>query len=376
MIYLDYAATTPVDPRVAQALSEFLCSDGIFGNPSSATHRQGQQAKEAVEQARGQVARLINAKPYQIIWTSGATESNNLAIKGVMHNKGHMISCATEHPAVLDTCRALEQNGVEVTLITPQSDGLIDIDRLKSSLRSNTRLVSIMHVNNETGVTQDLEAIGSLCKENQVVFHVDAAQSAGKIAIDIHRQHIDLLSLTAHKIYGPKGIGALFVRDKSMLKDFAMIHGGGQENGLRAGTLPTHQIVGMGSAFEIAQKELEQDEKHIRALRQQLSEKLRSMEGVWFNGSQKQCVAGILNVGFKGIDAEDLVLELQNIALSMGSACGSHEKKPSHVLKALGLEDEQVHSCVRISIGRYSTEWEIEQTNEAITQAVKRLRNY
>ena len=377
-IYLDYAATTPVDPRVAAKMMEFLTPDGIFGNPASRSHRFGWEAEEAVDEARNHVAELVNADPREIVFTSGATESNNLAIKGAAHfyqGKGkHIITSKTEHKAVLDTCRQLEREGFEVTYLDVQANGLIDLQVLADALRPDTTLVSIMHVNNETGVIQDIEAIGELCRARGILFHVDAAQSAGKVAIDLNTLKVDLMSFSAHKIYGPKGIGALYVRRKPRVRLEAQMHGGGHERGMRSGTLPTHQIVGMGEAFRIAKLEMAAERERILALRQRLWAGVQGIEEVHFNGDQQAFVPGILNVSFNYVEGESLIMALKDLAVSSGSACTSASLEPSYVLRALGLNDELAHSSIRFSIGRFTTQEEIDYTVQLVSGAIGKLR--
>jgi len=377
-IYLDYSATTPVDPRVAEKMCAYLTPDGIFGNPASRSHAFGWAADEAVKQARAQVAGLINADPREIIWTSGATESDNLAIKGVAHfnrRKGkHIVTCKTEHKAVLDTCRQLEREGFEVTYLEPESNGLIDLAKLEAALRDDTILVSIMHVNNEIGVIQDIAAIGELTRERGIVFHVDAAQSAGKVPIDTQALKVDLMSFSAHKIYGPKGIGALYVRRKPRVRLEAQMHGGGHERGLRSGTLATHQIVGMGEAFHIAAEEMEEENRRIRRLRDRLWQGMQDMEEIYLNGDMEQRIAGNLNVSFNFIEGESLIMALKDIAVSSGSACTSASLEPSYVLRALGRSDELAHSSIRFTIGRFTTEEEIDYTVRLIRDKVAKLR--
>jgi cysteine desulfurase len=377
-IYMDYSATTPVDPRVAERMCAYLTQDGCFGNPASRSHAFGWEAEEAVEQARQQVAKLINADTKEIVWTSGATESNNLAIKGVAHfyrKKGrHIITCKTEHKAVLDTCRSLEREGYEVTYLDPEPDGLIDLERLKGAVQEDTILVSLMHVNNEIGVIQDLDAIGAITRSRNIIFHVDAAQSAGKTPIDVDRSNIDLLSLSAHKVYGPKGIGALYVRKKPRIRLEPQIHGGGHERGMRSGTLPTHQIVGMGEAFRVAKLDMEADNVRILALRQRLWDGLNGMEQVFLNGHLEQRVAGNLNVSFAFVEGESLIMALKDLAVSSGSACTSASLEPSYVLRALGREDELAHSSLRFTLGRFSTQEEVDYAVTRICSQVERLR--
>ncbi|EJL6264268.1 IscS subfamily cysteine desulfurase [Vibrio cholerae] len=377
-IYLDYSATCPVDPRVAEKMVQYMTMDGTFGNPASRSHRYGWQAEEAVDTAREQIAALLNADPREIVFTSGATESDNLAIKGVAHfyNKQgkHIITSKTEHKAVLDTMRQLEREGFEVTYLDPESNGLIDLAKLEAAMRDDTILVSIMHVNNEIGVVQDIAAIGELCRSRKVVFHVDAAQSAGKVAIDVQDMKVDLISLSAHKAYGPKGIGALYVRRKPRIRLEAQMHGGGHERGFRSGTLPTHQIVGMGEAFRIAKEELQQDYDHALKLRNRLLDGIKDMEAVTINGDLDQRVPHNLNVSFAFVEGESLLMALKDLAVSSGSACTSASLEPSYVLRALGLNDELAHSSIRFSFGRFTTEAEIDYAIELIRVAVDKLR--
>ncbi|KQA25695.1 cysteine desulfurase [Vibrio metoecus] len=378
-IYLDYSATCPVDPRVAEKMVQCMTMDGIFGNPASRSHRYGWQAEEAVDTAREQIAELLNADPREIVFTSGATESDNLAIKGIAHfyNKQgkHLITSKTEHKAVLDTMRQLEREGFEVTYLDPESNGLIDLAKLEAAMRDDTILVSIMHVNNEIGVIQDIAAIGELCRSRKVVFHVDAAQSAGKVAIDVQELKVDLISLSAHKIYGPKGIGALYVRRKPRIRLEAQMHGGGHERGFRSGTLATHQIVGMGEAFRIAKEEMQKDYDHALALRERLLAGIKDMEAVTINGDLEQRVPHNLNVSFAFVEGESLLMALKDLAVSSGSACTSASLEPSYVLRALGLNDELAHSSIRFSFGRFTTEAEIDYAIELIRVAVDKLRD-
>ncbi|MGC9550531.1 IscS subfamily cysteine desulfurase [Vibrio metoecus] len=378
-IYLDYSATCPVDPRVAEKMVQCMTMDGIFGNPASRSHRYGWQAEEAVDTAREQIAELLNADPREIVFTSGATESDNLAIKGVAHfyNKQgkHLITSKTEHKAVLDTMRQLEREGFEVTYLDPESNGLIDLAKLEAAMRDDTILVSIMHVNNEIGVIQDIAAIGELCRSRKVVFHVDAAQSAGKVAIDVQELKVDLISLSAHNIYGPKGIGALYVRRKPRIRLEAQMHGGGHERGFRSGTLATHQIVGMGEAFRIAKEEMQKDYDHALALRERLLAGIKDMEAVTINGDLEQRVPHNLNVSFAFVEGESLLMALKDLAVSSGSACTSASLEPSYVLRALGLNDELAHSSIRFSFGRFTTEAEIDYAIELIRVAVDKLRD-
>ncbi len=377
-IYMDYAATTPVDPRVAEKMCAYLTPQGIFGNPASRSHRFGWDAEKAVEAARQEVAALINANPKEIIWTSGATESDNLAIKGVAHfyrKKGrHIVTASTEHKAVLDTCRHLEREGFEVTYLDPEPNGLIDLTKLEHSLRDDTILVSIMHVNNEIGVIQDIAAIGELTRDRKIFFHVDAAQSAGKVPIDLETMKVDLLSLSAHKIYGPKGIGALYVRRKPRVRLEAQMHGGGHERGMRSGTLATHQIVGMGEAFRIAREEMAQENERILQLRRRLWDGLRDLEAVYLNGDEEQRVAGNLNLSFAFVEGESLIMGLKDLAVSSGSACTSASLEPSYVLRALGREDELAHSSIRFTLGRFTTQEEVDYAIEKVRAQVNRLR--
>ena len=377
-IYLDYSATTPADPRVAEKMMQCLTLDGIFGNPASRSHRFGWQAEEAVDEARNHIAELIGADPREIVFTSGATESNNLAIKGIAHfyrNQGkHIITCKTEHKAVLDPCRFLESEGFEVTYLDPQPNGLVSIEQIANAMRDDTLLVSIMHVNNEIGVIQDVAAIGELCRSRKIFFHVDAAQSVGKLPIDVEAMKIDLLSMSAHKIYGPKGIGALYVRRKPRVRLEAQMHGGGHERGMRSGTLPTHQIVGMGEALRIAGLEMADEARRRLALRDRLWNGLRDIEEVYLNGDLEHRVPGNLNVSFAYVEGESLMMGLKDLAVSSGSACTSASLEPSYVLRALGLTDELAHSSIRFSIGRFTTEEEIDYTISLIKQEIGRLR--
>jgi cysteine desulfurase len=377
-IYMDYSATTPVDERVAEKMCGYLTRQGRFGNPASRSHRFGWEAEAAVDEARRHVAELVNADPREIIWTSGATESDNLAIKGTAHfyrKQGrHIVTPKTEHKAVLDSCRQLEREGYEVTYLDPQPSGLLDLATLEAALRPDTTLVSVMHVNNEIGVIQDIGAIGELCRERKIVFHVDAAQSAGKIPIDLETLKIDLMSFSAHKIYGPKGIGALYVRRKPRVRLEAQMHGGGHERGMRSGTLPTHQIVGMGEAFRIAREEMVEEERRIRELRDRLWRGLSDMEEVYLNGDLEQRVPGNLNVSFNFVEGESLIMALGDMAVSSGSACTSASLEPSYVLRALGRNDELAHSSIRFTIGRYTTAEEIDYIVERIHEKVNKLR--
>ncbi|MCW8328032.1 IscS subfamily cysteine desulfurase [Photobacterium sp. SDRW27] len=377
-IYFDYSATCPVDTRVAEKMMQCLTMDGNFGNPASRSHRYGWQAEEAVDTARENIADLLNADPREIVFTSGATESDNLAIKGAAHFYGkkgkHVITCKTEHKAVLDPCRQLEREGYEVTYLEPESNGLIDLAKLRDAIREDTVLVSIMHVNNEIGVIQDIAAIGEMCREKKVIFHVDAAQSAGKLPIDVQEMKVDLISLSAHKIYGPKGIGALYVRRKPRIRLEAQMHGGGHERGFRSGTLATHQIVGMGEACRIAKEDMDKDYQHALALRNRLLEGLKDIEAMTINGDLEQRLPNNLNISFAFVEGESLLMALKDLAVSSGSACTSASLEPSYVLRALGLDDELAHSSIRFSFGRFTTEEEVDYAISQIRGAVEKLR--
>lgn len=377
-IYFDYSATTPVDPRVAEKLVACLTLDGNFGNPASRSHLFGWKAEEAVETARRQVADLINADPREIVWTSGATESDNLAIKGAAHfyhKKGkHIVTSKIEHKAVLDTCRQLEREGFEVTYLDPGADGLITPEIVADAIREDTIIVSLMHVNNEIGTITDIAAIGEITRSKGIVFHVDAAQSAGKVPIDMEKAKVDLMSFSAHKAYGPKGIGALYVRRKPRIRLEAQMHGGGHERGMRSGTLPTHQIVGMGEAFRLAKEELEADTAHVLALRERMLEGLKDVEEVHINGSLQQRVPANLNISFAFVEGESLLMSLKDLAVSSGSACTSASLEPSYVLRALGLSDELAHSSIRFSFGRFTTNEDIDYAVNQIKGAVAKLR--
>jgi len=378
-IYLDYAATTPVDPRVAERMMQFLTLDGTFGNPASRSHGYGWQAEEAVEYAREQVANLVKADPREIVWTSGATESNNLAIKGVAHfyaKKGkHIITSKIEHKAVLDPCRQLEDEGFEVTYLDPEpGTGLIHPSAVEAAMRPDTILVSLMMVNNEIGTITDVAAIGEITRARGIYLHVDAAQATGKVEVDLSKIKVDLMSFSAHKTYGPKGIGALFVRRTPRVRLQAQMHGGGHERGMRSGTLPTHQIVGMGEAFEIAGKEMVAEQARLKVLRDRLWEGLKSLEEVHLNGDAIARVANNLNVSFNFVEGESLMMSLKDMAVSSGSACTSATLEPSYVLRALGLSDELAHSSIRFSLGRFSTVEEVDQVIEHAKYAVEKLR--
>lgn len=376
-VYMDYAATTPVDPVVAEEMSKYLTLDGVFGNPASRSHAYGWQAEAAVEGARRQVANLIHADPREIVWTSGATESDNLAIKGAVagHDNPHIVTSVIEHKAVLDTCKWLEQHGVSVTWLTPGSDGRVSLEKVENALQDNTVLVSLMMVNNELGCQTDIAAIGTLLRERSVLFHVDAAQAAGKTEVDVSTAPVDLLSLSGHKVYGPKGVGALYVRRSPDVRIESQIHGGGHERGMRSGTLPTHQIVGMGKAFELASTQLEHERPMLEDIRNRFLEGLRNLEGVTLNGSDEHRVPGIVNLSFAGVDAESLMLGLRNLAVSSGSACSSATIEPSFVLKGIGLDDEQAHRALRFSFGRFSTPEEADFAATQIVDVVSRLRS-
>jgi cysteine desulfurase len=375
-IYLDYSATTPVDPRVVKKMLPYLTDQ--FGNPASRSHSYGWTAEEAVELAREQVARLVNADPKEIVWTSGATESDNLAISGAARfhaQKGkHLVTMTTEHKAVLDTMRNLEREGFQVTYLDPEPDGLLDLAKFTAALRPDTILASIMHVNNEIGVIQDIEAIGSLCRSRGILFHVDAAQSTGKVAIDLEALPVDLMSFSAHKTYGPKGIGALYVRRKPRVRIEAQMHGGGHERGMRSGTLPTHQIVGMGEAFSIAHAEMAAENERIRSLRDRLLAGLGAVEETYVNGDLQARVPHNLNISFNFVEGESLMMAMKGIAVSSGSACTSASLEPSYVLRALGRPDELAHSSIRFTVGRFTTEADIDAAVALVTRNVYKLR--
>ena len=376
--YFDYASTTPVDPRVADKMYECLKLDGNFGNPASRSHEFGWKAEEAVERARMQVASLVNADTREIVWTSGATESDNLAIKGAARfykDRGnHIITSKIEHKAVLDPCRQLEREGFEVTYLDPNEDGVITLDMLKKHIKDETILVSLMHINNELGSVTDIEEIGNFTRENNIIFHVDAAQSTGKVNIDLSNLNVDLMSFSGHKTYGPKGVGALYVSRKPRVRLEALIHGGGHERGFRSGTLATHQIVGMGEAFKIAQDEMEQDNKHIKKLSDIFYKEISEIEEIFLNGNEKNKVPNITNVSFAYIEGESLIMALQDVAVSSGSACTSASLEPSYVLRALGRPDELAHSSIRFSFGRFTTEEEVRSVAETTKKVVAQLR--
>ncbi|HGI5913448.1 TPA: IscS subfamily cysteine desulfurase [Yersinia enterocolitica] len=378
-IYLDYAATTPVDPRVAEKMMQYLTLDGIFGNPASRSHKFGWQAEEAVDIARNDIAALVGADPREIVFTSGATESDNLAIKGAANfyqKKGkHIITCKTEHKAVLDTCRQLEREGFEVTYLAPQSNGIIDLKQLEAAMREDTILVSIMHVNNEIGVVQDIAEIGEMCRSRGIIFHVDATQSVGKLPIDLSKLKVDLMSFSAHKVYGPMGVGALFVRRKPRIRIEAQQHGGGHERGMRSGTLPVHQIAGMGEAYRIAKEEMESEAARLRSLRLRLWNGIKDIEEVYLNGDLENGAPGILNVSFNYVEGESLIMALKDLAVSSGSACTSASLEPSYVLRALGMNDELAHSSIRFSLGRFTTEEEIDYAIALVRKSIGRLRD-
>ena len=377
-IYLDYASTTPVDSRVAKKMIDHLTLDGNFGNPASRSHKFGWKAEESVEEARSHVANLVNCDPREIVWTSGATEADNLAIKGIANfykSKGmHIITSKIEHKAVLDPCRQLERDGFEITYLEPNDGGLITPRSVKDAIRDDTILISIMHINNELGTINDLEGVGSLARENGIFFHVDAAQSTGKVNIDLSSLPVDLMSFSAHKTYGPKGIGALFVRRKPRVRIEAQIHGGGHERGMRSGTLPTHQIVGMGEAFRLAKEEMDTDKERIHSLHNRFYDSVSKIEEVYVNGDFKNKVSNILNISFAYVEGESLIMALKDIAVSSGSACTSASLEPSYVLRALGIKDELASSSIRFSFGRFTTDEEVDYTLALINHAVERLR--
>ncbi|MBV8261253.1 MAG: IscS subfamily cysteine desulfurase [Paraburkholderia sp.] len=375
-IYMDYSATTPVDPRVVDKMIPYLREQ--FGNPASRSHAYGWEAERAVEEAREQVAALVNADPREIIWTSGATESDNLAIKGAAHfykSKGkHIVTVKTEHKAVLDTCRELEREGYEVTYLDVKDDGLIDLDVFKAALRPDTILVSVMHVNNEIGVIQDIGTIGEICREKGIIFHVDAAQSTGKAPIDLQKLKVDLMSFSAHKTYGPKGIGALYVRRKPRVRIEAQMHGGGHERGMRSGTLATHQIVGMGEAFRIAREEMATENERVRMLRDKLLNGLKEIEETYVNGDMEQRVPHNLNISFNFVEGESLIMAVKDVAVSSGSACTSASLEPSYVLRALGRNDELAHSSIRFTVGRFTTGQDVDYVINLLKTKIAKLR--
>ncbi|MBT0720256.1 IscS subfamily cysteine desulfurase [Tatumella sp. TA1] len=378
-IYLDYSATTPVDARVAEKMMQFMTQDGNFGNPASRSHRFGWQAEEAVDIARNQIAELIGADPREIVFTSGATESDNLAIKGAAtfyQKKGkHVVTVKTEHKAVLDTCRQLEREGFEITYLSPQANGLITLEQFTAALRDDTVLASVMHVNNEIGVVQDIAGLGEICRAKGIIFHVDATQSVGKLPIDLSTLKVDLMSFSAHKIYGPKGIGGLYVRRKPRIRLEAQIHGGGHERGMRSGTLPVHQIVGMGEAYRIAKEEMSTEMARLSQLRRRLWDGLKDMEEVYLNGDLENGAPNILNVSFNYVEGESLIMALKDLAVSSGSACTSASLEPSYVLRALGMNDELAHSSIRFSLGRFTTEEEVDYAIDLCHKSIGRLRD-
>jgi cysteine desulfurase len=375
-IYLDYSATTPIDPRVAEKMIPYITEH--FGNPASRSHSFGWTAEKAVEEAREEVAKLVNADPREIVWTSGATESNNLAIKGASHfysTKGkHVLTIATEHKAVIDAVRELEREGFTATYLEPEPNGLVDLEKFKKAIRPDTVLASVMLVNNEIGVIQDIEALGNICREEKVIFHVDAAQATGKVDIDLEKLPVDLMSFSAHKTYGPKGIGALYVRRKPRIRIEAQMHGGGHERGMRSGTLATHQIVGMGEAFRIARLEMKSENERIRTLRDKLLQGLQSIEEVYVNGDLTHRIPHNLNISFNYVEGESLIMAVKDIAVSSGSACTSASLEPSYVLRALGRPDELAHSSIRFSIGRFTTEADVDFTIQLLKDKIEKLR--
>ena len=377
-IYLDYASTTPVDPRVASKMMEYLTPDGEFGNPASRSHRYGWKADDAVEEARSHVANLVNADPREIVWTSGATEADNLAVKGVARfykSKGnHIVTSKIEHKAVLDPCRQLEREGFEVTYLEPDEFGIIHASQVEDAIKDTTILVSLMHINNELGTLNDLDAIGKITREAGVFFHVDAAQSTGKVEIDLSKLQVDLMSFSAHKTYGPKGIGALFVRRKPRVRIEALIHGGGHERGMRSGTLAPHQIVGMGEAFRIAKEEMQSDHEKINKYHEKFLKEAMTIEHAYINGDLNNKVPNILNISFNFVEGESLIMGLKDVAVSSGSACTSASLEPSYVLRALGRKDELAHSSIRFSFGRFTKESEVDKTLEILHKVVERLR--
>ncbi|MGU9951447.1 MAG: IscS subfamily cysteine desulfurase [Gammaproteobacteria bacterium WSBS_2016_MAG_OTU1] len=377
-LYFDYSATTPVDERVAEKMMKFLTKDGVFGNPASRSHPFGWEAESAVEEARQHVADLISADPREIVWTSGATESNNLGIKGSARfnrKKGnHIITIKTEHKAVLDTVRELEREGFTATYLEPETNGLVDLDKLQAAIREETILISVMWVNNEIGVIQPIAEIGKICRERGIVFHVDAAQAAGKTLMDVNAACVDLLSLSAHKVYGPKGMGALYVRRKPRVRLEAQIHGGGHERGMRSGTLATHQIVGMGEAFRLAKEDFGAENERVMKLRDKLLDGVRDIEEIYVNGDLTSRVAHNMNISFNFVEGESLIMAIKDVAVSSGSACTSASLEPSYVLRALGRNDELAHSSIRFSIGRFTTEEEIDFLIKLLHEKIDRLR--
>ncbi|HEY9322400.1 MAG TPA: IscS subfamily cysteine desulfurase [Candidatus Methylopumilus sp.] len=375
-IYLDYSATTPIDPRVAEKMIPYITEH--FGNPASRSHSFGWTAEKAVEEAREEVAKLVNADPREIVWTSGATESNNLAIKGASHfysTKGkHVLTIATEHKAVIDAVRELEREGYTATYLEPEPNGLVDLEKFKKAIRPDTVLASVMIVNNEIGVIQDIEALGNICRNEKVIFHVDAAQATGKVDIDLEKLPVDLMSFSAHKTYGPKGIGALYVRRKPRIRIEAQMHGGGHERGMRSGTLATHQIVGMGEAFRIARLEMKSENERIIKLRDKLLQGLQNIEEVYVNGDLKHRIPHNLNISFNYVEGESLIMAVKDIAVSSGSACTSASLEPSYVLRALGRSDELAHSSIRFSIGRFTTEADVDFTIQLLKDKIQKLR--
>ena len=377
-IYLDYLSTTPVDPRVVAAMTACMSTEGVYGNAASRSHVFGWQAEEAVENARSQVAELINADPREIVWTSGATESDNLAIKGVAHfyhKKGkHIVTSKIEHKAVLDTCRQLEREGYEVTYLDPNEQGLTTPEMVQAALREDTILASVMHANNEIGVVNDIAGIGEICRAAGVLFHVDGAQGVGKIPVDMEQMKVDLLSMSAHKMYGPKGVGALYVRRKPRVRLEAQMHGGGHERGMRSGTLATHQLVGFGEAARIAHEEMATESAQLEALRERFWDAISDIPEVYINGDREQRLPGALNVSFAFVEGESLIMSLRDLAISSGSACTSASLEPSYVLRALGLNDEMAHSSLRFSFGRFTTEAEVDHAVQCVRHAVEKLR--
>lgn len=377
-LYFDYSSTTPVDPRVAKKMMDYLTPAGVYGNPASRSHPFGWEAEKAVTEAREQVAALINADPREVVWTSGATESNNLALKGAAHfykKKGkHIVTVKTEHKAVLDTVRELEREGFEATYLSPEDNGLVDVEKFKAALRDDTVLASVMWVNNEIGVVQPVRELAAACRERKIVFHSDAAQAAGKVKMDAQEAGVDLLSMSAHKAYGPKGIGALYVRRKPRVRLEAQMHGGGHERGMRSGTLPTHQIVGMGEAFRLAREEMDKEAAHIMRLRDKLLAGVQEMEEIYINGDLENRVPHNLNISFNFVEGESLIMAIKDVAVSSGSACTSASLEPSYVLRALGRDDELAHSSIRFSLGRFTTEEEVDYLVALLREKIGKLR--